>query len=382
MNVYLRGKIENYLSIKNKNMKKYLVLVLAIALFACSQEKGFKISVNLEGAEGQLVLEERAADAWIAVDTADVVDGVASLEGEVIYPKEYYLSVVGNRAKTMIFVENTEMTVTGKADSLNLVKVSGSVTHDEYKAVNSKIQEISKKYMALYQESRAANAAGDTTKGRELMEQVNEMYESVGVMQEDFVKENPVSYVSPYFLSRIQFGKDVDELEAMVNVLDPKLDSVQTIIDIKKQIVAMKKVAVGQIAPDFTQNDADGNPVKFSDIYSKNELTLLDFWAAWCGPCRGENPNVVAVYNDYKDKGFSVFGVSLDKDKDKWLKAIEDDNLTWDHVSDLAFWSNAAAKLYAVRSVPSSLLVDKNGKIIAKNKREDELRKTVAEFLD
>ncbi|MCF6359095.1 MAG: TlpA family protein disulfide reductase [Draconibacterium sp.] len=236
--------------------------------------------------------------------------------------------------------------------------------------------------MELYQESRAANAAGDTTKGRELMEQVNELYESVGVMQEDFVKEHPASYVTPFFLSRLQYGKDVDELEAMVDALDPKLDSVQEIIDIKVQIAALKKVAVGQIAPDFTQNDADGNPVKFSDIYSQHELTLLDFWAAWCGPCRGENPNVVAVYNDYKDKGFSVFGVSLDKDKDKWLQAIEDDKLTWDHVSDLAYWQNAAAKLYAVRSIPSSLLVDKTGKIIAKNKREDELRKTVAEFLD
>lgn len=363
-------------------MKKYLVLVLAIALFACSQEKGFKINVNLEGAEGQVVLEERNAGAWIAVDTADVVEGVAVLEGEVIYPKEYYLSVVGNRAKTMIFVENVEMTVVGKADSLNLIKVSGSATHNEYETLNSKITEVSKKYMALYQESRTANAAGDTTKGRELMEEVNELYESVGVMQEEFVKENPASYVTPFFLSRLQQGKDVEVLDSMVNALDPKLDSVQAIIDIKVQIAKLKTVAVGQIAPDFTQNDADGNPVKFSDIYSKNELTLLDFWAAWCGPCRGENPNVVAVYQDYKDKGFSVFGVSLDKDKDKWLKAIEDDKLTWDHVSDLAYWSNAAAKLYAVRSIPSSLLVDKNGKIIAKNKREDELRKTVAEFFD
>ncbi len=363
-------------------MKKYLVLIFAVALFACTQEKGFKISVNLEGAEGQVILEDRGAGGWIPVDTADVVEGVAVLEGEVAYPKGYYLSVDGNRAKTMVFVENTQMTITGKADSLNMVKVTGSTTHDEYETLNSKIQEVSKKYMELYQESRAANAAGDTTKGRELMEQVNELYESVGVMQEDFVKEHPASYVTPFFLSRLQYGKDVDELEAMVDALDPKLDSVQEIIDIKVQIAALKKVAVGQIAPDFTQNDADGNPVKFSDIYSQHELTLLDFWAAWCGPCRGENPNVVAVYNDYKDKGFSVFGVSLDKDKDKWLQAIEDDKLTWDHVSDLAYWQNAAAKLYAVRSIPSSLLVDKTGKIIAKNKREDELRKTVAEFLD
>ena len=363
-------------------MKKYLVLVFAVALFACTQEKGFKINVDLEGAEGKVVLEERGKTGWIGIDTADVVDGVAVLEGEVAMPSVYYLSVLGKRAKTLVFVENTEMTVTGKADSLNLVKIAGSATHDEYETVNSKVMEVSKKYMALYNESRAANAAGDTTKGRVLMEQVQKLYESVGVMQEDFVKTHPASYVSPYFLTSLQYGKDVDELEAMVNSLDSKLDSVQAIIDIKVQIAAMKKVAVGQIAPDFTQNDADGNPVKFSDIYSKNELTLIDFWASWCGPCRGENPNVVAVFNEYKDKGFSVFGVSLDKDKDKWLKAIEDDKLTWDHVSDLAYWQNAAAKLYAVRSIPSNLLVDKTGKIVAKNKRGEELGQFVGEFLN
>ncbi len=362
-------------------MKKYLVLILAVALFACSQEKGFKINVDLDGAEGQVVLEERVAGEWVALDTADVVDGKAVLEGTVPVPTPCYFSVVGKRAKALVFVENKPMTITGHADSLRFVKITGSVSHDEYQKVNSEIDEISKKYMALYQESRAANAAGDTAKAANLMEQVNTLYESTGVIQEDFVKENPASYVSPFYLSRIQYGKSAGALDSLVNGLDPKMMEVQSVIDLKAHIAKMKAVAVGQIAPDFTQNDKDGNPVKFSDIYSKHELTLLDFWASWCGPCRGENPNVVAVFNANKDKGFSVFGVSLDKDKDKWLKAIEDDKLTWDHVSDLAYWQNAAAKLYAVNSIPSSLLIDKNGKIVAKNKRGEDLGKFVSEFL-
>ncbi len=363
-------------------MKKYLVLVFTVALFACTQEKGFKIEVNLDGAEGKIVLEERGATGWIPVDTADIVDGVAVLTGEVKQPEAYYLSVAGKRAKTLIFVENSEMTVNGNADSLNFVVVTGSVSHDEYQAINSEIQDITKKYMALYQESRAANAAGDTIKAEKLMNEVNDLYESVGVMQEDFVKNNPASFVSPFFLTRIQYGKDVDELETLVGALDPVLDSVEAVLNIKEQIVKLKKVAIGQIAPDFTQNDADGNPIKFSDIYSKNELTLIDFWASWCSPCRGENPNVVAVFNEYKEKGFGVFGVSLDKDKANWLKAIEDDKLTWPHVSDLAYWQNAAAQLYAIRSIPSNLLVDKTGKIVAKNKRGEELGQFVGEFLN
>ena len=164
--------------------------------------------------------------------------------------------------------------------------------------------------------------------------------------------------------------------------MDPKIKEVPSIVGLNERIELLKKVAVGQIAPDFTQNDPDGNPVKFSDIYSKNEITLLDFWAGWCQPCRAENPNVVAVYNDYKNKGFTVFGVSLDRDKESWINAIENDKLHWTQVSDLSYWNNTVAQEYGINSIPASLLVDKTGKIIAKNKRGDALREAVAELLD
>lgn len=364
-------------------MKKFLVFAIAILLFACSEKQpGFTIKVKLEGADGKVLLEKRENGAWSSIDTADVVNGVAVLKGSVEYPRECYLSVVGKRPKTMLFVENADMNVVGNADSLNMIKVSGSATQDEYKKLDDQINKVAEEYMSLYQDSRAAMAAGDTAKGLELRNKVQELYESIGVMQESYVKEHPASYVTPYILAGIQYEKDVDELDSLVNGLDPKLMTVQSVIDLKDHVEAMKKVAVGQIAPDFTQNDPDGNPVKFSDIYSKNEVTLLDFWASWCSPCRGENPNVVAVFNDYKDKGFTVFGVSLDRDKDSWLKAIDDDKLHWTQVSDLAYWQNEVAKQYAINSIPSNLLVDKTGKIIAKNKRGDELRETLSKMLD
>ncbi len=364
-------------------MKKYLILILAVAVFACSKKPtGYKINVELKGAEGAVLLETRGGSEWVAVDTADIVDGIAVLEGEVEYPGDYYLSVLGQRPKALVFVENTEMSVTGNVDSLNLIKVSGSATHDEYEKINQELNNISEQYMALYEESRDAIAAGDTAKGMQLMDEVNRMYESTTTVQENFIKNNPASYAAPFFLTRVQYGKEVEQLDSLVAILDPKLQSVPSVVELKAQIEKLKRVSVGQIAPDFTQNDVDGNPVKFSDIYAQNEVTLLDFWAAWCGPCRQENPNVVAVYNEFKDKGFTVFGVSLDREKDAWVKAIADDGLAWTQVSDLAYWNNAAAQDYAIRSIPSSLLVDKTGKIIAKNKRGDELRETVADILE
>jgi peroxiredoxin len=362
-------------------MKKTIILILSIALFACTQQpEGYKINVNLEGAEGQIILEKRGASAWIPVDTADVVDGLAVLEGKVDIPGDHYLSVMGQRNKALIFVENAEITFTGKVDSLNFAEITGSATHDEYKVLSEQLKTYNDSYQELVTEYRSVAQSNDTTRMKEIQEEAMSIRDEMDKTQADFVKENPASYVSPFLLSQLQYGLEVEELDEMVTNLDPKFDSVQSIISLKERIAKLKTVAVGQIAPDFTQNDIEGNPVTFSDIYSQNELTLLDFWAAWCGPCRQENPNIVAVFNDFKDQGFNVFGVSLDREKDAWLKAIEDDNLTWAHVSDLGYWQNAAAQLYAVQSIPHSLLVDKTGKIIAKNKRDEELREAVAEY--
>jgi hypothetical protein len=266
---YLAAKIHKLFNLKK--MKKVLFFIAAVAFFACSmQEKGFDITVNLEGAEGQILLEKRGASQWIPVDTADIVDGKAVLKGEVVTPEDHYLSVMGQRAKTILFVENTEMTVSGNVENLEQIAVTGSQTHDEYNEVNSRIQETGEEYMALYQEAREVAAAGDEAKAAELMQQVEEMYESTNTMQADFVRNNPESYAAPYFLSRVQYGMEVDELDKLVNALDPKLKEVPSIVALTERIEKLKTVAVGQTAPDFTMNDPDGNPVKFSDIYKQN----------------------------------------------------------------------------------------------------------------
>ena len=142
----------------------------------------------------------------------------------------------------------------------------------------------------------------------------------------------------------------------------------------------LKATAIGVAAPDFTQNDADGTPVKLSSF--RGRYVLIDFWASWCGPCRQENPNVVKVFNKYKTKKFTILGVSLDRPDGKadWLAAIKNDNLTWPQVSDLKYWNNEAAALFFVRSIPQNFLIDPNGKIIAKGLRGEDLENKLAEI--
>ena len=151
-------------------------------------------------------------------------------------------------------------------------------------------------------------------------------------------------------------------------------------VDLQKQISVITAFMEGGQAPDFTQNSDKGESIKLSDFRGK--VLLVDFWASWCGPCRRENPHVVKLYNKYKEKGFEILGVSLDSKKDRWLTAIEQDKMSWYHVSDLKGWSNEAAKLYNVTSIPHTILLDKEGKIIARNLRGSSLANKLAEIFE
>ena len=149
--------------------------------------------------------------------------------------------------------------------------------------------------------------------------------------------------------------------------------------NISERIQKLSAVAVGKVAPDFTLNTPDGKPLSMHSI--KGKVKLIDFWASWCGPCRGENPHVVEIYKEYHPKGLEIFGVSLDNNKEAWVKAIADDGLVWKHGSDLKGWQSAPAQLYSVSGIPHTVLLDENNKIIAKNLRGDELKQKIAELL-
>jgi peroxiredoxin len=165
----------------------------------------------------------------------------------------------------------------------------------------------------------------------------------------------------------------------LITDIDPAVRVSRDYIALAERAEILKRVAVGQKAPDFTLNDPEGNPVSLSSLQGK--YVMIDFWASWCRPCRQENPNVVRMYNKYRDKGFEILGVSLDEDRNKWVKAIEDDQLTWTHVSDLQRWGSAPGKLYGVNSIPHTVLIDPAGIIIANNLRGAALEQKLQEIL-
>jgi peroxiredoxin len=363
-------------------MKRIFYLFVALAIIAgCTSEPHFVVKADLQGSDSlTFYLQKRGQGKLITIDSAVSKKGSFKMTGTIEYPEMVQLVVLNTPIRTSFFLENAEITITGKVDSIADVKITGSKTQDEFAAFRNSNKPMNDKYSALVQEYQAARAANDEAKIAQLEKDAEVISEEMTSLQKEFIKNNPSSYLTPSLLQGLSIKMEAEEIETAINALDTNIAKVPLMQDLKKRVIAMKTVTVGQKAPDFTLNDVDGNPVA---LYSKvgSKLLLVDFWAAWCGPCRQENPNVVKVYNEFHKKGFDVFGVSLDRTKDDWVKAIADDKLTWTHVSDLQYWSNAAAKLYAVNSIPANFLLDETGTIIARNLREEALYEKVKEIL-
>nr|WP_162988981.1 TlpA disulfide reductase family protein [Pedobacter schmidteae] len=197
---------------------------------------------------------------------------------------------------------------------------------------------------------------------------------------EAYIVAHPRSYFSLFALNFMSSGTlNTARIEPLFNQLDASLKESKEGKALKSQIEATKAIKIGTLAPDFTQADVSGRAIRLSDF--KGQYVLLDFWASWCGPCRKDNPNIVKAYQKYKDKGFTLIGVSLDHSKEAWLKAIANDGLTWTNLSDLKYLKNEAAMLYAVRAVPQNYLIDQNGYIIATQLHGDDLDKKLSEVL-
>lgn len=358
---------------------KRLVTLLAFTpalLFAQDQKKGFEIKGNVSGLEDGKVQIVTMNDDHAVIASDSVKNGKFTLKGSVAEPTLYFI-VMSTEQPQYLYVENKPITITGsKADIKNL-KIEGSQSQSDFaefnKTFNPLIAELNG-FAALIQRET------DDKKKEALFKQYDSVVTKVNSEVGKFVSAKPSSYVSAFLLSvSAQVLADPVTMEQRYNSLSQDVRNSEIGKNLAQSIAYFKVGAVGTDELDFTQNDVDGKPVKLSSF--KGKYVLLDFWASWCKPCRAENPNVVKVYNQFKDKNFTIVGVSLDQSKDAWVKAIENDKLTWNHVSDLQQWQNAVAQMYHIQSIPGNFLIDPNGKIIARDLRGESLKQKLCEVL-
>jgi peroxiredoxin len=366
-------------------MKK-IMLGTALGLFlfsACSPGGGdsYTIKGNLTNLKDSVLYLARQESGMPSFDTLKVTDGKFTYSGKTTKPVFAQIVTPDQRSGFPLFLEPGTIHITGNADSMSVgkIKVSGTPNNKDL----DEFMEIQQPYMptmmSIQQAYMKARMSGDTATLAHLENTMDSVRNVIMTKMKSFVKDHPESVVSALALQNMMEGMDDSTLNQLYSGLDTAIQHSTFGEQIGTRLAMEKKTSIGQQAPDFTMNDTTGTPVSLSSFRGK--YVLVDFWASWCGPCREENPNVVKAYNEYKGKDFTILGVSLDKTKDAWEKAIKDDHLTWNHVSDLQYWDNAAAKLYGVQAIPANFLIDPSGKIIAKNLRGDKLDKELAQVL-
>jgi len=376
-----------------KKIVAYILTLLPLLAFSQAPE-----TFVIKGKAGNLNSPVRIyltyrLGANMVVDSAQINNGSFAFTGNILNPTNAFLVVdhkgvgfnkLDSTADVLSFyIDRGEFAVSGP-DSIAKAIITGSKINDENKKLMSELEPVFRHARQLAAETRAASRAQQNT--AEFQNTMQAKYKALQAEQKTILKSfillNPDSYLSLLALSSVGGpAPNPAELDPLYNALSQRLKETETAKVLKKALDDLRSTAMGSIAPDFVQNDINGVPVRLSSFRGK--YVLVDFWASWCGPCRQENPNVVKVYNKYKDKNFTIIGVSLDKadGKSNWLAAIKSDGLRWTQVSDLKFWNNQVAALYKVTSIPSNFLVDPIGKIIAHDLRGDDLDNKLKEVL-
>ena len=365
-------------------MKKFIYTLAAGAalLTACQPANTYKIDGTVTGLnDGDTIyLQEMAGRNLNTLDSTVIANGKFSFVGTpdsiakavyIVYKKD------GRPDGTNVFLEKGNIKVALNTDGES--SVTGTPNNDIYTQFTTAITEKYKQIQTIYE------AMMDTTLTEEAKEAKSQELEALqnecDSISKATVKANIATEAGLYLFYGNYYSYEPAEQEEIINAMPEAFQQREKVVKIKEQLEIKKKTAVGQQFTDFEMQTPEGETVKLSDFISKNKVTLVDFWASWCGPCRAEMPNVVEAYKKYQAKGFGVVGVSLDDKADAWKEATKALGITWPQMSDLKGWQNAGAALYGVNAIPATVLVGQDGIIIARDLRGEDIAKKLDEIL-
>lgn len=371
---------------------------------SCSKVKDgeYLITGTAKGIEnGKTIIlqgQDPTTKMTVALDTVKVENGKFEIKGKVTEPAFHALIVQGSPAPLPFILETGEITIAIDKDSIHKSKISGTYNNDEYVKFNDDLNKTQKSLVDFQkkntQKMQAAQQAQDTATINGLMKQYMEIQTEVQANSKKkyitYAETHPKSFISALIIQSMTAdpSADIKKTETLYNALDESVKNTTPGKDIKTKIGQAKMPAVGASAPpvgsakwrsDFSAPNPQGKVVSLKESLGK--VTIVDFWASWCGPCRKENPNVVAIYKELHSKGLNIVGVSLDKEAAAWKEAIAKDGLTWTQVSNLKFWDEPIAAQYGVQSIPATFILDATGKVVAQDLRGPELRAKILELL-
>jgi thiol-disulfide isomerase/thioredoxin len=367
-------------------MNKFLQIAFVGLSFSSLAQKNtsFTVSGNLRNAPGNYAYIHHKWDNKDVTDSVKLKAGAFSYLGKTTEPNMYWITKRNNineQPNLVFFIDGGKTNVNASVDSLPYGKIQGGQTQKDYQDYNTMMMGFGTRQQDMVNRYNEARNKGDATTMNAVQMEYQNMEKDVKSALDNFIKAHSKSAVSGYAIYYNFQNANVppEELERVVGLLDKSILETKYGKLAQEKLKQLRGTMIGYPAANFAQADPSGKMVNLTDL--KGKYVLVDFWASWCGPCRAENPNVVNAFNKYKDKGFTVLGVSFDQNKDKWLQAIENDKLTWTQVSDLKGWGNEAGKLYGISSIPQNLLLDKDGKIVAKNLRGPDLDAKLEEII-
>lgn len=368
-------------------MKKiFLLLSVSTLFFACNSKDSYSLTGTVKGMQnGKIILEKQDEAEAVAVDTAIIENGKFKFEGKIAEPAIYSLMLDGLQGRSFVILENGEINIEINKDSMHLNKVSGTYNNEqltEYNAIGMNIQKKLKKFETVNGEKMMmAQQNKDTATIEGLRTEYGKIQSEMEKSTLKYVEEHPKSYISLLLVEGMLSNPTLDatKTKSLFNGLDSSLKNSVKGKKVATSMEATTGVAIGAPAPDFSAPNPEGKMVSLKESLGK--VTIIDFWASWCGPCRQANPSLVALYNEFHDQGLNIVGVSLDKTADKWKEGIAADGLPWTQISNLKFWDEPIAATYNVKSIPNMFVLDANGIVVAKDLHGADLRAKVASLL-
>ncbi|MEO9513716.1 MAG: TlpA disulfide reductase family protein [Flavobacteriaceae bacterium] len=369
-------------------MKKVFAITLGVLFLAScnSKPEGFTLNGTVRGGLDngtQIFLKTTdSTNQLVDIDTTAVENGLFSFNGEQEEPKLHYIFIGSGRGNIPFVLENGDIEIKFQKDSLTYADLKGSLQNELYMDFLSESRKLSEMAMSMRTDLQAASTKQDTATVAALQEEYLELQEEAKNLNVDYARENPNALISVLILGNLSMRKAItnDEIQKIYDAFTPEMKATTPGKQLKEQLDKSKNTDIGSRAPEFEAPTPNGDLLALNDV--KGKLTLVDFWAAWCRPCRAENPNIVSVYNKYHDKGLNVIGVSLDTRAEDWKNAIESDGLAWNHISNLKRFQDPVAQLYNINAIPAAFLLDENGVIVAKDLRGEALEQKVAELLN
>mgnify|MGYP003537367311 FL=1 len=371
-------------------MKKIVFIITSALLFvACNNLKDneFLISGTANGVENgkKVFIEVQTETGSLAKDTAVVTDGKFELKGITDGIDIGFVRIENEEINLPIILEEGNININIVKDSLHKSTLGGTPNNDKFQKFNTESRAISEKVAKFEKdngpEMQKAQMSNDTVTINKLLKEYKKFQNEMNDYSKKFIKENPDAYLSVLLLENFLMRQYLtpEEIKSYFDGLNKEVKETKSGKKIKTTLDAMTAIVIGKPAPNFSGPTPEGKTISLKETLGK--VTIIDFWASWCGPCRAENPNVVALYNEFHPQGLNIIGVSLDKDAAKWKEAIAKDGLIWPHVSNLKFWEDPIAKQYNVQSIPATFILDEKGNIVAKDLRGEELRAKVAALL-